>query len=64
MDERKNTLYFYDLDTFPEEMQMMQNVFEEKEEIGVLNFSEYELRGTERKIGSFAVFIVNGKWMG
>lgn len=42
-DERKNTLYFYDLDTFPEEMQMMKKVYEEKEEIGVFNFSEYEL---------------------
>lgn len=42
-DERKKALYFYDLDTFPEEMQMMKKVYEEKEEIGVFNFSEYEL---------------------
>lgn len=42
-DERKNALYYYDLDTFPEEMQMMKDIFEGNEEIGVFNFSEYKL---------------------
>lgn len=42
-DERKNALYFYDLDIFPEEMQLMKKVYEKKEEIGVFNFREYEL---------------------
>lgn len=42
-DERKNALYYYDLDTFPEEMQMMEDIYEGNEEIGVFNFSEYKL---------------------
>lgn len=42
-DERKNALYYYDLDSFPEEMQMMKDIYKGNEKIGVFNFTEYKL---------------------
>lgn len=42
-DERKNALYYYDLDELPEEMEMMKNVNLNSNELGVFNFTEDSL---------------------
>lgn len=42
-DERKNALYYYDLDEYPEEMEMMKNVFSGSDEIETFNFEEDSL---------------------
>lgn len=42
-DERKNALYYHDLDELPEEMKMMKNVHLNSNELGVFNFTEDSL---------------------
>lgn len=42
-DERKNALYYYNLDELPEEMEMMKNVNLNSNELGVFNFTEDSL---------------------
>lgn len=53
-DERKNALYMYDLDTFPEEMQMLKEVLEDNKEYEAFQFSRDSLRDIA------AYFIVMG----
>jgi hypothetical protein len=42
-DERKNALYYYDLDELPEEMKMMKNVLSNSDELEVFNFNDDSL---------------------
>ena len=42
-DERKNALYYYDLDELPEEMKLMKRVSMDEHEIEVFNFEEDSL---------------------
>lgn len=42
-DDRKNGLYFYDLDETPKEMQYMKRIIEKKEDIGTFNFKKDKL---------------------
>ena len=42
-DERKNALYYYDLDEFPEEMEMMQEVLSNSDGMETFNFREDSL---------------------
>lgn len=42
-DERKNALYYYDLDELPEEMEMMKKIFLDSNELDVFSFTEDSL---------------------
>lgn len=52
-DERKNALYYYDLEEMPEEMQILRTVLENEEERTVFNFKEDRLE----EISAFIVVI-------
>lgn len=56
-DERKNGLYYYDLDEYPLEMDMLKIVSNESKDISVFNFAEDSLD----KIIAFIVVIGNAK---
>ena len=42
-DERKNALYYYDLDELPEEMEMMKKVLSNSNELEIFSFTEDSL---------------------
>lgn len=56
-DERKNALYYYDLDELPEEMEMMKNVQLNSGELQVFNFQEDSLE----EIAAFITVIGNAE---
>ena len=56
-DERKNALYMYDLDTLPEEMQMLQKVMRDDREYEKFYFSEDSLSN----VAAFLIVIGNAE---
>ena len=56
-DERKNALYYYDLDELPEEMEMMKYILSNSDELETFSFSEDSLD----EIGAFITVIGNSE---